>query len=246
MQACTHKSARTITVGGHLVIGNISNDTVYNGLIKFFDKKTYKLLEEGTYLNGIKNGVFKRFNSNGTLSSEFTYRDDNENGIANIYNEFGKIYSSDYYYYGLRCGNSVKYQGGKLKSYSFFSLDNSRLMHFEYDSIMGRHLNNIVDNFYFYSVSQYSNRVQDSSTNLEIFLYTPNPPMQEFNYSLVKVDKKYNVTTTLENFDKAKPWSKFSIVNKFDTLNGSFAIKLRIIDTINKNNITLFKILKLN
>ena len=68
--------------------------------------------------------------------------------------------------------------------------------------------------------------------------------MQEFDYSLVKIDKTYKVLSTISEFDKNQPWSKFDLVSNLDSSNALYAIKLGIIDTINKNNITLFKVLK--
>jgi hypothetical protein len=106
-------------------------------------------------------------------------------------------------------------------------------------------LPDLVKNFYFFTSNKYFDRFDDTSSNkTEYFIYTPNPPMQEFNYSLVKVDKTYKILSTILEFDNNEPWSKFDLNLNLDSPNAMYAIKLRIIDTINKNNITLFKVLK--
>ncbi len=242
---CSSDNFRSITMGDYIVEGNITKDSIYNGLIKSYNKGTKKLFSECGYVNGIKNGEYKQFNDNGTLIEDLFYKDGKENGLAKLYNDNGFIYSQDYYFYGLRVGNSLKYENKVLKSYSFISLENTALMQFEYDSIRGHHLPDLIRNLYFYTSSNYSESVDDSlSKKTEYFLYTPNPPMQEFIYSLVKVDQNKKVLSTIQTFDNNQPWSKFDLDFNLDLPNSLYALKLRIIDTINNNNATIVRKLK--
>ena len=242
---CNSNNFRSITDGENLVEGNISRDSIYNGLIKFYNKKTKKKIAECHYLNGLKDGEYKQFNENGIVTADLFYKDGKENGVAKLYDDKGNILLEDFYYYGLRTGNSVTYENDLLKSYSFYSLDNKLLLNFDYDSLRAKKLPDLVKNFYYYSSNNYLKRFDDTLLNrVEYFLYTPNPPKQEFNYSLVKVDKNFTVLSTIMEFDKTKPWAKFQNDGNWDTTNGDIAIKLRIIDAINKNNITMFKVLK--
>ncbi len=242
---CSSDNFQTITKGDYIVEGNITKDSIYNGLIKSYNKGTKKLFSECGYANGIKNGEYKQFNENGTLIENLFYKDGKEYGIAKIYGDDGIIYSQDYYFYGLRVGNSLKYKNNLLKTYSFISLENTVLMQFDYDSLRGHHLPDLIKNLYFYTRTEYSESVADTfQTKIEYFLYTPNPPMQEFIYSLVKVDQSKKVLSTVQIFDNNQPWSKFDVDFNLDSPNSLYALKLRIIDTINNNNATLIRVLK--
>jgi hypothetical protein len=244
MIACKSNNVKSIIQGENIVEGNITRDTIFNGPIKFYNKHTNKLVAEGVYVNGQKNGEYKQF-YNGGINEVLYYKDDKENGVAKIYDEKGHIISEEFYYYGLRMGNAIEYKNESLKSFAFFSLDNSRLLYFEYDSLKGKHLPDLVKGFFFFTAADYFERIGDTLLKkTEYFLYTPNPPMQGFNYSLVKVDKTYKILSTILEFDNNQPWSKFDLNLNLDSPNAMYAIKLRIIDTINKNNVTLFKVLK--
>ena len=241
---CKDKRPVSITIGENRIEGDITSDTLFNGLIKSYDKSN-RLISEGYYLNGIKDGEYKQFYENGALNYNLFYKDGKENGIAEAFNEKGDTLSRDFYYYGLRSGNAEKYEKNKLKTYSFLSLENQVLIYFDYDSLKGKQLPELFHNFFFYSENSYFEKLTDTSAiKREYFLYTPNPPMQEFNYSLVRVDKSLNVLSTIKEFDKNKPWSTFENDSSWHVLNSEVAIKLRIIDTINKNNMTMIKVLR--
>jgi uncharacterized FlgJ-related protein len=174
---CNSNKARSNVIGENIVEGIVSQDTVFNGLIKYYNKNTKKLTAEAEYINGQKNGEYKQFNENGSLSVDLFYKNDMENGIAKIYDDKGYIVSEDFYYYGLRSGNALHFKDNLLKSYSFYSLENTELMHFEYDSLRVKQLPDLITNFFFYSSSKHLNRFDDTMSNrTEYFLYTPNPP----------------------------------------------------------------------
>jgi antitoxin component YwqK of YwqJK toxin-antitoxin module len=245
MIACKSNNVKSIIQGENIVEGNITRDTIFNGPIKFYNKHTNKLVAEGVYVNGQKNGEYKQFYENGGINEVLYYKNDKENGVAKIYDEKGHIISEEFYYYGLRMGDAIEYKNESLKSFAFFSLDNSRLLYFEYDSLKGKHLPDLVKGFFFFTTADYFERNGDILLKkTEYFLYTPNPPMQGFNYSLVRVDKSFKISSTLISFDKNQPWSKFILKSSFDSTNSKVAIRLLIADSINNIDVSIFKVLK--
>jgi hypothetical protein len=80
----------------------------------------------------------------------------------------------------------------------------------------------------------------------EVKLYLINLPQYHFGYSLLRLDKDYNIKDTLhiftgENFEKIEKIEKIELDSKKEK-NGSFiAFSLNLIDCINKKNMTLFK-----
>ncbi|HEY2649198.1 MAG TPA: hypothetical protein VGI38_08380 [Puia sp.] len=242
--SCRNNKANSIKIGENRIEGNITSDTIFNGLIKIYDVSN-RLLSEGYYIDGIKNGEYKQYYETGAVNYRLFYSDGKENGFAEAFNKNGDTITKDFYYYGLRTGNAEKYEKNKLKSYSFLSLDNRVLIYFDYDSLKRKQLPDLFHDFFFFTVNSYFPIPTDTSLiKREYFLYTPNPPMQEFIYSLVRVNKSLKVLATMEEFDKNKPWSKFESDSSWNSSYNEIAIKLRIIDTINGNNITMIKVLR--
>jgi len=242
--SCHSVIQKPIFLDGNRIEGNNTSDTILNGHIKFYDTFTNKLLAEGDYINGIRNGEYRQYRENGTLTIDLLYKDGKENGKAKIFDARGEIIAEDSYYYGLRSGNLIKYQNGKIKAYAFNSLENKNLIYFEYDSFKGKHLPDVLKDYFFYSSTEYHYENDTLPNRLEYFLYTPNPPKYEFKYGLVKVDKSLKILSTIMEFDKNKSWTKFDYDSKWDASNALVAIKLEITDSTNKDEITMLKVLR--
>lgn len=56
-----------------------------------FNSDQTKILEEGLYLNGRKDGIWKKYYQNGNLQSEITYQKGRPNGFARIYYSNGNV-----------------------------------------------------------------------------------------------------------------------------------------------------------
>jgi hypothetical protein len=243
--ACQTKKNETFISGSFRVDGIMSQSSKYDGHIKFYDTNTNILLIECDYRNGIKNGEYKEYYKNGTLKMDLFYNEGKENGIIKYFDSSGNLVARDYYYYGLHSGNAIRYSNSKFKSYSFYSLDNKELIHFNYDSLKGKHLPDIFSDFFFYSHVNFIDEINNiAPKKAQYFLYTPNPPLEEFSYSLVKVDKNLKILSTIVEFDKNKPWTTFDYDSNWKTINTSVAIELMISDSINNIDIGMLKVLK--
>jgi hypothetical protein len=242
---CQSKQMSSFISEGYRIEGNTGNKLIYEGHLKFYDTSTNNLLIECDYHNGKKNGEYKQYYKNRALQIDIFYIDNNENGIAKYFDESGNIIAKDYYYFGLRSGNAIRYRNTKLKSYSFYSLDNRKIFSFEYDLLKGKHLPDIMSDFFYYTTHEVMEENSDTPIyKTEYFLYTPNPPLEEFTYSLVEVDKSLKILSTLLKFDKNKAWSKFSYDAKLNAPNTSVAIELEISDSINNIDIGSLRVLK--
>lgn len=98
-----------------------------------------------------------------------------------------------------------------------------------------------MNSYFFYHAKEY-NLIDNNSNEMvkEYFLYTPNPPLYKFNYSIVNVDSSNKILSTIKALDSRGAFTTFSL-NKSDTIR---AIKLLIEDTVNKYDYTLLKVLK--
>jgi hypothetical protein len=225
--------------------GKISADSVFDGAIKFYDVNTNKLVEETEYDRGVRNGHDIVYFPQGTVAVRSFYKDGKENGSSYIYNEKEQLTTEYFFYYGIRMGNNVRYSNGAASKYWFYSLDDSVLFYFDYDSIKGKRVPDLQPHFFFYHVQQFNtiDKPDSLSRNSEYFIYTPNPPRLDFKYDLVLVDSSRNVLSILKEFSKTQPWSVFDLSNKVESSNKKTALRLQIFDSINNSKMWSLKLL---
>lgn len=223
--------------------GIISKDSIYEGLIRFYDTRTNRLIMECNYKNGIEYGNAKEFYPNGHIAAEYSYENGKLIGFAYFYDTSSKLISKQFTYFDIRAGSSVNYTNGKVKSYWFYSLDNEALFNLTYDSLIRKKITELHSDFFFYHFKDYTEIANTSLRNKrkEYFLYTPNPPNYDFRYSLVLIDSSYKVHSELKNFDGNSPWSTFTVD---ESVNKIPAIRLTISDSISGGDIIMFKVLK--
>lgn len=243
--SCKDNKIRSIKIGEEIANGKISADTTYDGLIKFYDVKSNKLIRECTYLHGILHGKRIDYYINGQIADKFFYENGKQNGYASVFDTNGNLLNKDFYYYDIKTGPSIDYLNGKISGYWFYSLNGDALFTLQYDSLKGKRITDTHSGYFFYHVNDFMDLTDSgfSEKKQEYFLYTPNPPKYNFDYSLVIVENGYNIKSTIKRFDNDLPWSTFSLNKNLDSTE-KFALKLLIRDSINGGDIAMFKILK--
>ncbi|HEY4481344.1 MAG TPA: hypothetical protein VI489_00675 [Candidatus Brocadiaceae bacterium] len=244
--SCSNNSKRTIIIDNEQrAEGDISKDTIYNGPIRFYDIKTGKVLSEYTYSNGILNGSAIQYYDNGRIAATFFFENNRLNGIGTYFERDGRIKSKSFFYYDLKAGSSEQYEAGIIKNYYFYSLDNKVLFYLPYDRNNRQKITDLVKDYFFYHKYNFSS-LETTGLNkqeVEYFLYKPNPPNYDFEYSLVLIDKNYNVLAVIKTFNDDQPWTKFTVPKNIDSSN-RFALKLFLTDSISSGGITMFKSLE--
>lgn len=238
---CTNKE-RTIVIDDNVkAVGNISRDTVYEGGISFYNIHTNKLLSTANYSNGIINGESIEYYDNGEMSSKTNYVQGKRNGIISLYSKAGQIVNEYFTYYDLKVGEDIQYRNGIASSYCFYSFDNKKLLFIKYDSIGKYPITEIQDGFFFYTIRKFD-IIDSSDSQMEIFLYTPNPPNYSFQYSLVVVDVNFTLKEEVERFSPSNRWAIFSgkIQKK---VHEKLALKLEIDDPNVPDRIIMYKII---
>ena len=121
--ACNHNKVNTIIVGNEMAEGDISGDSFYNGVIKFYDLNSKNLISQRNYVNNILNGKSVSYFKNGLIASEEEYENGKLNGYCQYYNndDNNDLLSKHYFYYDIKCGNCIDYRKGSVKDY-YFSL----------------------------------------------------------------------------------------------------------------------------
>jgi antitoxin component YwqK of YwqJK toxin-antitoxin module len=95
--------------------------------VKFAPADKTKILEEGNYKDGKKEGMWKEYYSNGNLKSEIPYISNKPDGYAKLYYESGKL-SEEGNWKGVKWVGNYKYyhENGKPKYEFAYSDDGKR------------------------------------------------------------------------------------------------------------------------
>jgi antitoxin component YwqK of YwqJK toxin-antitoxin module len=124
---------RRVTFENVIAEGNISSDTIYNGLIKFYDKATNKLVIEGYYKKGKLDGKRKAFYENGKIKNITFYENGKQNGTSSCFDSTGQLTSKQDCYYDLLVGSHIEYKNTKPRKYYFTSFDEEDVFYINYD-----------------------------------------------------------------------------------------------------------------
>jgi hypothetical protein len=245
---CQQKNIRSVIIDNNVrAEGNITKDTLYDGLIKFYDVNSNKLIQECTYIHGVENGHSIYYYKTGKISAKSFFENGKQNGYSLFYDIDGKLISKDFFYHGIRAGSSSKYSNNSISKYWFYSLDNKLLFYISYDSLTSRkRITELQERFFFYNEREYSDLAfnEISKPKKEFFIYTPNPPKYNFRYSLVLTDNKYKKVTEVEKFSTETPWSVFTVDENLLLNNDErYAFRLLISDSVSGGDITMYKFL---
>ena len=241
--SCNNKNKQRVLVDDAFAEGNITKDTVYNGLIKFYDTATNRLIMTANYKSGILDGERIEYYKNGNPKLKLNYENGKTNGELTIFDSSGNVFEKQNFYYNLRVGPSFTLKKGKPSQYYFYSLENKELLHIDYDSIQGKRIEQLNDtSFFFWHLNNFiSSESKEQQT--ELFLYLPNPPRLNFKYSLCIIDDAYIVKQIAKEFNSDKSWDVITLDYQSLKNGYKYAIKLTVDDEFDNDDgiATMFK-----
>ena len=238
MYACDG-SNRTIQRDGYFIEGNISRDTVYNGLIRFFTTKFHTLETEANYREGKLHGRSVDYYKNGQERMISSYENGKINGYAYYFLEDGTLSERIFYYHGLYFGPHTSYKNGKPYYYKFLSLEGQELFGFEYDyekKVVKKHSE---DAFFFY-YPRVLDIYGDEVAKTMYLVYLPNPPYFRFKYDLVITDSAYNIYYQRPLVDSIG-FMNVVLDPPLDAPTKFHALRLNIYDSTDHSEVLMFK-----
>ena len=123
----------SVTFAQNDTINQIDHQQFKQGYWVNYFENTEKILEEGQYLNNQREGVWKQYLEDGTLSSEITYIDDEPNGYAKIYYSNGQTAEEGLWKEDVWIGEYISYyKNGNINYKWNFSDDGTRTGKQEY------------------------------------------------------------------------------------------------------------------
>jgi hypothetical protein len=233
-QYCTPGKSKSILFDKNTrAEGQVIRDSIFDGLVKFYDVKSNRLVKEENYKNGVLDGPCSEFYQNGILSIKYEYSNGLVHGHQYLYDTVGRLISENNYYYGLRVGDGIEYGGNGISDYNFYSLDNTLLFHISYDSVKQKKILDLEKNFFFYTQSEYQimDSMHLSKMRKEYLLYLPNPPKFRFDYTLVVVDSMSRVKSEVAKFSTKYPWVRFDRPEINYDKNNALALQIVVADS---------------
>jgi len=228
--ACKNDKTVRIQRDGEIAEGNISidKDTIFNGLIRFYDSADNKLSREAFYINDTLHGERKDYHSNGQIASIVFYNMGNENGLTSFFDSSGRLFQTHYYFHGLQVGPLITYSSESPVKYSFYSFDGYRLFMLDYDSSMEKTIESWRNKLFFFNENYVVDDYNPKNVKRQFFVYLPNPPDYNFAYSFCIVDSSGQITRTLKNFSLSEAWTQYVADPQEKKENESFAFNLQV------------------
>lgn len=242
--SCVRQKNKKIIVDNTYAVGEQIDDSIMNGLVNFYDTATGNLVSTATYINGQINGTRKDYFLNGRIQYISNFSNDKQHGEVISFDSTGNKIQSQYFYYDLPCGSSINYKEGKPTSYQFNSIEYKELFSIDYNAGKNNRISQINNSdFFFWNLKNYFTSISDSA-KFELFVYLPNPPKLNFEYSLCIITDTYAVIKVLEDYSTNSPWETTSL--NFSTLQKgqSFALRLSVeneFDSTDTRKAVLFK-----
>jgi len=129
--------------GDTLSVITYSNDTIQNGLAKYYYKGTGAVMEEIMFKNDKKDGLYKFYYPNQKLEAEAIYKNNLQNGKSYDYSISGNLITEGNWLDDNPFGNFTDYySNGKIKRYRSFDFEHNLRYVSNYDSL-GKLMNEI-------------------------------------------------------------------------------------------------------
>lgn len=229
--SCSNNNIRTrrVLVDDVFAEGEISSDTVFNGLINFYDTSTNKLVLKAFYKEGIINGKRIDYYSNGKVRYIGNYFYGKEHGDLSYFDTSGNLEQRETKYFDLRVGSLIEYNNKKPSRYFFTAFDQEDLFKIHYDTIKNKLIDKINSSKFFFWTEKTIDIFEENGSKrkeTEIFIYLVNPPEFNFKYSLCILNNKDSILSTVRKFKQSNIFDKFTI-DKTSLLDGQrFALRL--------------------
>lgn len=178
---------KRISVGEYDMEGEFINDSIPNGLIKYYLPKTNILVASKEFVNGILNGKSTNYHESRVIQI-VNFKFGSENGFGYIFDSSNSfLIQKSYYLMGKRIGPSYSYDSiGNLMSFEFKNFENEVLFSVDCNSIAGKCYSDDLEKLENLNVNE---SIFNNERRLRVFLYLIYPPKNEVSYQFKYFDK---------------------------------------------------------
>lgn len=237
MIGCNTESPKKIRAGNFEMEGIFLDDSIPDGIIKYYELSTGNLIGSKEFIKGVLNGKANNY-YNSQIIQTINYKNGIESGFAELFDSSkGYLKRKDFYYYGRKVGPSFIFDNkGSLLSYDFTSFENKVVYSVERDSISEHYYSDPIESLETISVNE---AIFNGEKRLRVFFYLIYPPKTRVDYEVVYLDKVENKIDSLliPNAASNFYWEGYL---KYPAMDQKAAIQIRRYDSLsNKNQIML-------
>jgi antitoxin component YwqK of YwqJK toxin-antitoxin module len=229
------KSFKSFHKDGLIIKGNVINDSIFNDTMYYYNENNL-LISKRFFREGKQSGISIDYYGNGRPEIISNYSDGMKNGSYSVFDSNGVLTYKGFYYYDLGVGPIVYFDQGRPKRYFFIDLNDQDILHIYYPEWDG--INNVYDKLINFS----TNTIRiDSTKEISVFMYLLTPPKFSFDYSVVKTKiRGIDEMDVIKKLSDSLPFTAFSLPllhNKEE----KYAIKLSVYDSILNKNTIIYK-----
>jgi antitoxin component YwqK of YwqJK toxin-antitoxin module len=225
-------------IGGEIVEANFLNDTLIDGVAKYYDKESSTLVRKVCYRQGQKDGLSVIYRENGSIYDSLNYSNNILNGPRYIFDDSGRLSFGQNYYHGVSIGGQYFFNKGVAKRYVYSDFEKKQLYEVLYDSVGAPYkYGGEIINANLYKVT-----VDGDSTFFGIFVCLLRPPNISINYSIGVTNEKTKEDKYLGNINGQREF--IDTVLKAPGRESNYFISADYNDTLNKYHKVFMTVLK--
>lgn len=172
-----------INKDNEIMEGNVINDSIYDGKVKFYTSKN-EYIGYMTYRLGIEDGPTVNY-KNGKIKDSMTFKNGLKNGFVYVYDSLGKLTDKVFYFNDIQLGYTYSFHDDKVE-YKFVD--------FEGKVIYERTSRTDTSSEFDYKGSLMYSKINEESINgssqIGLFMYIISPPTIKSHYEIAVLDNK--------------------------------------------------------
>jgi len=186
---------KKVNKDGYDMVGSFTDDSLPNGIIKYYLPNTDTLVAMKAFNNGIAEGESVNYFRDKVIQT-VRYRMGLEYGFNKIYDSTsGYLRQRNFSYFGRKVGPSYGYEpNGHLNFYDFYSLENELLFTVELDPQTNKYQSDDAEALCFVKLSE---AYVNNNRKIHAFFYLIFPPLSRVEYKICYMDKKDLVTDSI-------------------------------------------------
>jgi hypothetical protein len=227
---------RKIRIGNVTIEGNISRDTILNGLITYYNNDI--VVSKANFTNGVKSGDSINYYLNGSKKNVISFFYGKKTGRTYEFDSASgnPIYQGFYYFGRLMGPNYWYYRDGKIKQYDFSDFEGKSIFYASYDS--NGNVSGSSDQNQFFPM-HIAHVDADNKTQSFLFIYNLQPPHFLFSYKVCIEDSLRKIIETIDSVPKQNIYFEKLLPQLKDK--NKYCVVLNIVDSTNNKPRTLIR-----
>lgn len=186
--ASDSKTSKKLQANGDYLVGTVRDDSVYNGIVKVYDKNN-RYLGYRNYKYGLEDGVSVHYYRNGASDSSF-FSKGLKNGYAYKFDALHRLRHKNYYYNDRPLGHNYEYDSlGKLNGYYFTDFEGNVIYETKLIDSIPYEKGNLIE-------AVVNRKLIGTEEKEVLFLYLIDPPFVKTHYEIAILNEQKQIISS--------------------------------------------------